>query len=412
MKDLKKAALTEAKKIAEQLIKSAIYDRNGLHWKCYAPLKGWNEEDITIYSGNSGILLFFMHLYAVTKDERYRIILEKGTNWLIESGEVSKVNDTSLFLGHLGAAFYLSKYYQIIPDDRVKDSVLSICRQINTSLDAPSTAELLSGDSGRLIGLLHIYQSISDGDLMVSINQLFRRMIGKVKFSEVGVYFDKSISHKKPLNGLSHGTSGVVLLLSAIYGALKSPDLKWLIENLIGFEDINYDNRAQNWPDYRGLGHSKAFENLVEAYRKNNLTSYKKKRFYHTWCHGSPGIILSRIRYYDETKNEKVLSKLSNSLIRAYKKNHINDSPTICCGTGGILYSMIEVNQKLSDIGLQSRIDDLLRAVLDRRKKIGYYKSGWGQLAGEEPSLFKGIAGVGLLMLRYYKNPGPFDCIS
>src|SRR4051812_4270136 len=81
--DLLKSAI----EIGEEIIDKAIIDSNGIHWKTVKSITiiGDLETDAdeTIFTGVSGIILFYIELYKATGAEVYLEYINSSANWLI-----------------------------------------------------------------------------------------------------------------------------------------------------------------------------------------------------------------------------------------------------------------------------------------------------------------------------------------
>src|SRR5699024_2674310 len=69
--------------------------------------------------------------------------------------------------------------------------------------------DLITGVSGTLLGLLHLY-NVSEKDWVLDKIAIFvNYLIKQMKHAEDGIYWDINYRHAKPLCGFAHGTSGI-----------------------------------------------------------------------------------------------------------------------------------------------------------------------------------------------------------
>ena len=98
------------------------------------------------------------------------------------------------------------------------------------------------------------------------------------------------------LTGFSHGAAGIGYALLELYDITK--ELKFLMaaENAFSYENHWFNKQNNNWPDFG------THDGIRVSKDKNQRLAYS-----YAWCHGAPGIGLSRIRAYDILRDEKNL---------------------------------------------------------------------------------------------------------
>lgn len=84
-----------------------------------------------------------------------------------------------------------------------------------------------------------------------------------------------------PLAGLSHGAAGMVYALAKLWKYKRDDTILYAIKKGLEFENSLFVQEYANWKDERYYKGEKISES-------NNYTA--------AWCHGAPGILLSRIR--------------------------------------------------------------------------------------------------------------------
>jgi len=90
---------------------------------------------------------------------------------------------------------------------------------------------------------------------------------------------NNNVEASRNLTGLSHGTAGVAVALSELGRATGGGAFLAAAYEAVGYEDAAYSAADSNWPDYRTFG-----------------DDARKPTSPDLWCHGSAGIILSRLR--------------------------------------------------------------------------------------------------------------------
>jgi len=112
----------------------------------------------------------------------------------------------------------------------------------------------------------------------------------------------KSIAFKnrRNLTGLSHGTAGAGYALLELFHGTGIGKYRETSERAFGYERRWFSAEAGNWPDFR---------NVRGAGRQAGETVYGT-----AWCHGAPGIALSRMRAYQIVPDERFTAEIAQGL--------------------------------------------------------------------------------------------------
>lgn len=135
-----------------------------------------------------------------------------------------------------------------------------------------------------------------------------------------------------PLLGFAHGTTGIAWALSAYEN--EDPRIKLWIERALAYERSAFKENNNRWPDFRSLNKS---QNQIPI---------------DAWCHGSIGIGLSRLDFYNQDNKDPKIKEEINFSINCIDVNR-DDTLNLCHGNCGRLelllmaYSngMIEANK-------------------------------------------------------------------
>ena len=101
-------AVLGAEKTLEQ---KCIRTENGIYWK-----DGLQEQpDISFYSGSAGITYFYIKLYAATKDEKYKKIIDEAIDYILVTWQTFEVARMSSPLPEAGNGFYTGLVALTIP---------------------------------------------------------------------------------------------------------------------------------------------------------------------------------------------------------------------------------------------------------------------------------------------------------
>jgi lantibiotic modifying enzyme len=179
----------------------------------------------------------------------------------------------------------------------------------------------------------------------------------------------------RPLTGFSHGASGMAAALARLHSVTNNSEYKESAERAVEYERAAFSPEHANWPDYRGHETATA------------------PRFMLSWCHGAPGVALSRLCMMNTSLwNESRKSELLCAVEATSKL--LPDGDSICCGRFGrsaILRLAARTCNEEAWLRAATRLEDQGLAI--KRANGGY---GFSEMLG----LFRGVSGVGLALLE------------
>jgi len=406
MKNKSVTYIIEAKKIADKLLHISLKNENGIYWHSYS-YNSLKEEftpltELDIFSGNSGILLFFSELYNVTKEKRYLKEIRLISEFIVKQNECHLYFTPSFYCGGLGLAYSLSRTYVITQIDWYKEEsirMLNLCR--NSLENKSSSCEFLYGSSGTLLGLILIYNILKIEWLLECVMIALKSLLNEAILTPTGIGWGKSESKKGELSGFAHGATGIALALTEMYRITKNPALKFLIRETCKYEDRLFDKRRGNWKDLRHLfDRSKGIEEEINNYINGNRKFLKTSSDMVAWCHGSVGIGLARARMFEVLADNNCL-EMAQVALATTKTSEINNRRWLnfcqCHGGAG----NAELFLKLADIENKPEHIEVINLIADNGLSINK-KTGTFNEDGRpsEPGLMNGMAGVGYFFLR------------
>jgi lantibiotic modifying enzyme len=147
------------------------------------------------------------------------------------------------------------------------------------------------------------------------------------------------------------------------------------------FERAHFSEKDGNWPDLRGAGEST-----------------EPPHFMTSWCHGAPGIGLSRIAC-SELINDAGLSAEVEAATETALNHSLADLDHLCCGNLGRLELLAWSASR--DRRIHSQLALSLAQVVDGAKRRGGYRLFHHLPPGAwNPGFFRGTAGIGYSLLR------------
>lgn len=368
----------------------------------------WNMVPIgcDLYNGISGIMIFYLFLYLETKNEEYLIYLKKcyqSLKYYLDSRKQFVTHSHILFGGFSGETPII--YVLLLLKTRIAEHfdpeeldvyIYDIIDDLKQGYRQDENYDVLVGSAGAIVHLLNVFEVTKDEELLELAYSLFCHL----EKNSLRIVVDgrdgkawKGTMASNPLAGFAHGVSGIVWSLSKLSRYFqKDKRLKDIIEQGIIFENSLFDTEKMNWSDYRETDSGIKYKDIVE-----NIPV--------SWCHGAPGILLSRVELYkNNTLNVEFREKMKSDMdvaIDTTIKYGFGKSHCLCHGDLGNLNILLYVAKKTSSDYLYSVVYSYLNTILDDLES-----ENWkcGLPYKNSPSLMSGIAGIGLGLLTL-NNP-------
>ncbi|MDA7025119.1 type 2 lanthipeptide synthetase LanM family protein [Bacillus sp. CLL-7-23] len=323
-----------------------------------------------LYEGG-GVILFLFHLAKETKSEKYYKLAYAGLKGLEDQISNVKIPKVLSAFNGIGSLIYLYyTIYQLYGHREAYDKYKYYIQELYTCDLHNSNLDYVSGLSGLLVLLTNIYDQEKD----VAIIDICRK---------TGEYFYDQIKTKNEtkLTGLSHGYSGIQLALMKTGKCLNNKKFLKLAKSLIYEENKYYNAEKNNWEDLR-----------------NGLNKQVDPVF---WCHGAPGIALSRasILQYDGIDSNLIKQDISRAVEKLIKDGFSEKHDhSLCHGIYGNIDILISLGQLLNE----SKYLDI--AINESNKCLNYIKKNLVKCGLNNTfdllSFMVGLTGIGYTFLR------------
>jgi len=350
-----------------------------------------------LYDGTSGIALFLMRLFEATGDERFRrCALGALRQALLTIQSTAPGDRFGLYHGWLGVAFAAASASGPLGDPSLRDQAAETARRaLSSQPDAqPPVFDIVSGLAGGILALLSLDPLLPGEGLLKHAVSLGEELLATAQSSERGLSWglDPGAPSRPHLLGFSHGSGGAAWALMALSRLCSRQDFADAANDAFSFEKNWFDDANQNWPDFRRL------KKTPKNTRHCTYSTY--------WCHGAPGIALSRIRalslfprnqgWRDEL--EAALETTATHIERGLKSGDENYS--LCHGLAGNAEILAEGRRALE---LQNgRFDALVQRVADEGFAQHGQRGSWpcGTGGQQTQGLMLGLGGIGYFYLR------------
>lgn len=353
---------------------------------------------VSLYDGLSGIAVFLAQYQTCFLDKRVEAMLQKlkeqlfhHTDQLLQSESRSDQKTGALDgEGSLVKAYLM--LYQITGEQEYRWYAERQFQYIERVWEKTPYLDYMNGNAGAIVLAAELYQLTQSSKYLELSMQMEAKLWTQARQMEAGAGF--SDEKEIPLAGMAHGNSGFLMAYAALLEMLEQAEnldeqarehrrkeYQDKILQLLSYEDSLYSEEHQNWLDYREKG---------------------KPRVMNAWCHGAPGVLLSRMELARHMNSEQVqrdIRRAAKALFMQEPGDHI----CLCHGIAGHLLIMKKYLSEYAedmpeDFGkqaYQSRYEQLLAEFLLHLEEYGK------QVAHEyyNPSWMNGVAGVGSALL-------------
>jgi len=409
---LKKDLLDEARRIGDLLLAEAETDENGMHWKTMTMDLNRNVSFIkseSIYSGVSGIVLFFLELFKQTQDKRYMDAAVEGMKWVINYCKKNPSNYYAFFTGRMGVSYTLLQMHQLTRGKEYLENAIAMARPCKDVLEgSPGVDDLINGTSGTLLGLLHLHAAAGEKWILESIDCYIRCLVDRANHGPAGLYWDRSAQQIYGLCGFSHGAAGIGFVFLELGHYFQNQTFYAMARQAFLYERyfFNQAKKHKNWPDLRkGIYNDDDYQEHQKAFLEGDMDFFTRSSDMNAWCHGAAGIGLSRVRAFQLLKNPAYKNDMQiavdKTILTEIESSNPNPLFILCHGSGGNAELFLYAYQILRDKKYLSRAEKIALNALAYHKKHNHYLAGYRAPGAEEDkSLFMGNTGVGYFLLR------------
>lgn len=411
----KQIFLEAAVKIADRILNKAIWNTDKCTWEIFAPdlsmpkqRKGkWENAGGMVYSGTAGIALFLTEIFRITGDKKYLKVLSGALNNSFDEVEKLPLNSFGFHSGRVGIAYTFIIAGKYLERDDYISKGLQIIEPLLGREFEDYGIDVIGGAGGAIQPLLKIYEiTNNETALNISLN-LAEFLIQNANKEVHGWSWGSGNTNYRNLCGYAHGASGIGHAFLELYNMTNSNYYLYTAEQAFLYERQFYCEENKNWPDFRynelsEYVHYDRLDELKEALKKKELPPYQKV-YMSAWCHGAPGIGLSRLRAYELTGNETYLKESLNACdgtVQSLKPSLGNYS--LCHGFLGNAETLLTASKILNDKDLLEITEQKALEGISRFENENLPWACGTMGAVSDPSLMLGESGIGLFLLRLY----------
>jgi lantibiotic modifying enzyme len=401
--------LETSSEIGRSIAEDAIWHNERCNWVGAEPLErqiGAYQPPLTykalgpdLYAGTSGVALFMAELYVATNEAEFRRIAIGSIRQSLDSLDSAPYSARlSLFSGSIGILFAAIRVAGCLNDSALQEEAVNLLAELIDTQHTSSEFDLMSGYAGAIVTLVVLHAVLGDLQLLDAAVRFGDELIKMADKSDGRYSWQSSaVRGYHNLTGFSHGAAGAAYALLELYEATGTDAYRKAALCAFAYERSHFQASESNWPDFR-----------------RDPDSRRPRRFpcLPFWCHGAPGIALSRLRAYELLGDQQfkaeamiALGTTRKSIESALASSAGNYS--LCHGVFGNAQVLLYGGQMLCDaLGKDAIAYDAADAAIERFSRHG---SVWpcGTHTGETPGLMLGLAGIGHYLLKLYQRSTP-----
>lgn len=363
--------------ICKAICGKAIIRNHEITWLNVYRDTSWSCEpmDMDFYDGCGGLAVFFGKMAVMwPKKRKYREIYHRLCQKLFAftdqcQQERAGNRKTGAFLGDGSVVLSYLLLYRITKAPQFLDYAERHSALLEENWDSDENDDLLSGNAGGICILLWLYEETGKAFYAALAEKMGERLWKRAR---------KTLS----LTGMSHGASGFLLAFSLLRQKTGEKRYVERIRRIQTWENQFYSEKLGNWLDLRGVEQEKAVQEKIQ----------------NTWCHGAPGILLSRLKmrelpeFADDSQTEEDIKKT----VRAVMYSAYGGAMCLChglCGNWMILREYVRVYPESKEAA------NVLRRMGQEIIRRLWEKEGGRIIELENTGVMTGVSGIGFCLM-------------
>ena len=388
--------------VAERLAETALLGDEDVTWLGLESLldESWDIGPLgmDLYGGIPGIGLFLAHAGDCFGDERFTELarrvhnamsrdIEEAREEAIEAGQ-EEVSDLGIgaFEGWGGLLYALTHLGILWKDPEILAQAGNLLDLFPRLAGEDEAFGVVRGSAGAIVSLL-AYERVSSSNAALQAAVICGdHLLASSRIMEQGSGWVSPRFGSRPLSGLGHGAAGIAWALFELAAASGEGRFGNAALRAIDYERSLFSAEEGNWLDIRDADST-----------TGNGAPPPSPRFATAWCHGAPGIGISRLRclpFLDELQaRHEIDAALNTTLSQGFGRSHC-----LCHGDMGNLELLFLAEQILGDPRWAMERQRTTAMVVSSIERDGWQCGGPG--AVEMPTLMLGLAGIGYQLLR------------
>jgi type 2 lantibiotic biosynthesis protein LanM len=380
----REALLAAARSIADRLTELSLRIDDEAAWigLVSSGQHGWRLLPLgqDLYDGLTGIILFLAYAGKVFADERYTCLARSALKnlWrhtrptkdprpLVTIGAFSGWGGIIYCLAHLGVIWGETSFFS--DAEQLRDLIPDL-------LERDRYFDIISGAAGAILSLHALYRCRPSARTLEMIRACGDHLIQSSITTGQGIGWHCDSTAPSPLTGFAHGNAGIAYALLKAAALTGTGSFRDAAFQAFDYERSMFSAQHRNWPDLRADSGS---------------------HFVNAWCHGAPGIGLSRVcslRHADDPQfMTEIEVALTTTIDQGFGGNH-----TLCHGDLGNADILLHAAETLGRPDWRVYANQVAAHTIQQAAESGWIFGNSQRV--ESLGLMTGLAGMGYAFLR------------
>jgi len=383
----------KAKQIADYIISQCVFDNSGISIldANIGRLGEYQQgpKPLGLYDGCEGVVIFLIQYARLTNNTELKNLISIHCKSLVSAIQLGFEKSMNFFADGLTSSFSAplsiillletAYSYGLVEKGDLLTTRQNVFDWLNNNIESDLNFDILHGVSGTIPLLLDISKIYSCDKALWLAKKCGDHLL-KNAVREGGHCSWKSRNFDR-IGGFSHGSGGIAWSLFAL--AKKSNSEK-------------YQSYAK-----MALSHDRSFfDSDMGAWRDQRETV--KRSCGNAWCHGAPGIGLSRLLISDYYEDNLLIDEVKMS-IKFMRQMGVNGDDMLCHGSLGNLEILRALANFVNDDEAKEISLQAIAAISNTKEK----PKDWGCYTNygttQKMGLFWGLSGIGYSLLRWYQ---------
>jgi type 2 lantibiotic biosynthesis protein LanM len=337
-----------------------------------------------LYDGLPGVALFLAHLGTVTGTDRYTALARAA---LVGLRRRLKQTDQPLrsvgaFEGWGGVIYLLTHLAALWNEPALLAEAAAAVDRLAPLIDEDEDLDVIGGAAGCLLCLVGLYRFRPSPHILSVAIRCGEHLLTRAVPQREGTAWKTRLPASAPLTGLAHGAAGIAWALIELAAVTGDARFKTAGLDALRYERSLFDVAEGNWPDFRlrpeGDGRGRRFEVA--------------------WCHGAPGIALTRLGLLRHDAGETAtLHAEIRAVVGTLRSHGFNLNHSLCHGDLGNAEVVLEIGRELGERCWIEEARQRAAQVLESVRAGGWRCAT--PRGAESPGLMTGLAGIGYALL-------------
>ncbi len=418
--------LAHACTIAHHIAQTAEWYGERCSWRVFT-VKGRGASSVveescgpSLYSGSAGIALFLIELIGATPPDSNTDVAIRtargGLQHAITASELTRPagsRDFGFFIGSIGLAYALWRFHTVVGENVAGLELERLLDRLSGRETVDGDLDVIGGAAGAIPALLAIATSARYGRAAEIAERLGDHLLAVADEEAYGWSWSlNALWATRNLTGLAHGASGMARAFFELYGSTGQQRYLTAAREAIAYEQRQFSAEYQDWPDFRdavGTILREGTKDEIAAITDQGIAPYRFREM-HAWCHGAPGIALTRSRAYEITGE----LSYKEQLIKAY--DHVRNELSQPGGDYSLCHGNFGIGEIATLCGATAGDQDALATARDLAlvaARCFHSIDGGREWPGgivrgrSDATLMTGVAGIGYHLLRLARPDVP-----